>query len=54
MIAEQAGEEADADLYEVLREYDKLDPEKKKRLLRLIEAGKEETEEEAAEDGKGD
>ena len=38
MIAEQAGEEPDADLYEVLREHDKLDADKKQRFKRMVEA----------------
>lgn len=42
MIAEQAGEEPDADLYEVLREYDKLDQDKKRRFKRMVEADEQE------------
>ena len=37
MIAEQAGEENDKDVYEMLREYDKLSEEEKERFCRLIE-----------------
>lgn len=39
MIAEQAGdgeEEEDADFYELLRQYDTLDAEKKKRFVRIV------------------
>ncbi len=38
MIAEQAGEEEEQDLYELLRSYDALSEEEKKRFRKLIDA----------------
>jgi len=38
MIAEQAGQEEDEDLFEVLRAYDKLEPTQKARFQRMVEA----------------
>ena len=45
MIAEQAGEEENTEIYETLKLYDSMSDEDKKRFRRIVESDREEDEE---------